>query len=139
MLLGIFFNRFDITVSDVVMIPTTYLADGMILLALLMLVMQVSGMKLMKGLGTVYVSLNLRLITGPLIALGMIYLFGISGMLAQVLFIGSAMPTSVNSAVIAQEYKNHPEYAAQIVLFSTLFSAITVSIVIYLVRVLFAT
>ena len=137
MLLGILLNAFDITVSEVIMIPTTYLADGMIALALLMLGMQVAEMKLTKGLGTVYVSLIIRLLLGPLIALGLIYLFGISGILAQALFIASAMPTSVNSAVIAQEYKNHPDYAAQIVLFSTVFSAITVSLVIYAARVLF--
>lgn len=137
MLLGISLNAFDITVSEVIMIPTTYLADGMIALALLMLGMQVAEMKLTKGLGTVYVSLIIRLLLGPLIALGLIYLFGISGILAQALFIASAMPTSVNSAVIAQEYKNHPDYAAQIVLFSTVFSAITVSLVIYAARVLF--
>src|SRR5699024_3691289 len=131
MLLGILLNALDLKVSEVIMIPTTYLADGMIALALLMLGMQVAEMKLTKGLGTVYVSLIIRLLLGPLIALALIYLFGISGILAQALFIASAMPTSVNSAVIAQEYKNHPDYAAQIVLFSTVFSAITVSLVIY--------
>ena len=56
---------------------------------------------------------------------------------SQALFIDSAMPTSVNSAVIAQEYNNHPNFAAQIVLFSTMISAITVSIVIYFSRILF--
>ncbi len=137
MLLGVLFNWFDVQVTDMVMVPATYLADGMIALALLMLGMQVAEMKLTKGLGTVYVSLIIRLVAGPLIALGIIYTFGISGILAQALFIASAMPTSVNSAVIAQEYKNNPEYAAQIVLFSTLFSAITVSIVIYGGRILF--
>ncbi|HLQ82394.1 MAG TPA: AEC family transporter [Pseudogracilibacillus sp.] len=138
MLLGILLNALDLKVSEVIMIPTTYLADGMIALALLMLGMQVAEMKLTKGLGTVYVSLIIRLLLGPLIALALIYLFGISGILAQALFIASAMPTSVNSAVIAQEYKNHPDYAAQIVLFSTVFSAITVSLVIYVARILFA-
>lgn len=137
MLLGIIFNWYDVPVADLVMVPVTYLADGMIALALLLLGMQVAEMELTKGLGTVYVSLIIRLIAGPLIALGIIYLFGMSGVLAQALFIASAMPTSVNSAVIAQEYNNHPDYAAQIVLFSTLFSAITVSMVIYLGRILF--
>ena len=51
--------------------------------------------------------------------------------------IASAMPTSVNSAVIAEEYKNYPEFAAQVVLFSTIISAFTVSLVIYLAGILF--
>ena len=137
MLLGVLFNWYEVNVSALVMIPVTYLADGMIALALLMLGMQVAEMKISKGLGSVYASLVIRLVAGPFIALCLIYLFGISGMLAQALFIASAMPTSVNTAVIAQEYKNHPDYAAQIVLFSTVFSAITVSIIIYFARILF--
>ena len=47
------------------------------------------------------------------------------GMTAQALLIASAMPTSVNSAVIAEEYKNYPDFAAQVVLFSTIISAFT--------------
>ena len=62
-----------------------------------------------------------------MIALAIIFIFKVDGIVAQALLIGSAMPTSVNSAVIAQEYDNHPDLAAQIVLFSTLISAITVS------------
>ena len=137
MFFGLLFNWFDVPVSDVIWIPANYIADGMIALALLMLGMQVAQIKLTKGLGTVYVSLFIRLIVGPLIALVLIKLFGITGILAQALLISSAMPTSVNSSVIAQEYKNHPEYAAQIVLFSTLLSAGTVSFFIYLARLLF--
>src|SRR5699024_5214814 len=83
MLLGIIFNWYDVPVADLVMVPVTYLADGMIALALLLLGMQVAEMELTKGLGTVYVSLIIRLIAGPLIALGIIYLFGVSGVLAQ--------------------------------------------------------
>ncbi len=47
------------------------------------------------------------------------------------------MPTSVNSSVIAQEYDNHPELAAELVFLSTLLSAITVVIVIYMSKILF--
>ena len=47
------------------------------------------------------------------------------------------MPTSVNSSVIAQEYDNYPEMAAQLVFLSTLFSALTVAITIYFSHMLF--
>ena len=62
---------------------------------------------------------------------------GIDGVVGQTLFIASAMPTSVNSSVIAQEYDNYPELAAELVFLSTLFSAITVVIVIYLSHMIF--
>lgn len=137
MLLGFLMKAFEIPVPSFVWIPANYIADAMIALALLTLGAQVAQLKLTAGLGTVYVSLVLRLLVGPLLTLGMIYAFGISGVTAQALLIASSMPTAVNSAVIAQEYDNHPDMAAQIVLFSTLASAFTVSLVIYAGRILF--
>ncbi|SFE38238.1 hypothetical protein SAMN05216238_11449 [Lentibacillus persicus] len=86
---------------------------------------------------SVYLSVVLRLLIGPVISLAIIFIFGIEGTPAQALLIASAMPTSVNSSVIAQEYDNYPRLAAQIVLFSTLFSAVSVTGVIYLARLLF--
>ena len=74
---------------------------------------------------------------GPLLALSMIYLLNIDGIVAQSLFIASSFPTSRNTSTIAMEYQIEPELHAQIVLFSTLFSIITVTVVIYLSYMLF--
>lgn len=137
MLLGISLNIFHVPIPNFIWIPANYTADAMVALALVTLGAQVATIEFKTGLSTVYASLFLRLILGPVLALGLILLFRIDGTMAQALLIGAAMPTSVNSAVIAQEYDNHPELAAQIVLFSTAMSAITVSIVIFLSKVLF--
>lgn len=74
---------------------------------------------------------------GPLLALAMIYLLNIDGIVAQSLFIASSFPTSRNTSTIAMEYQIEPELHAQIVLFSTLFSVFTVTVVIYLSYILF--
>src|SRR5690625_4918651 len=137
MLSGILLNYFNVSIPSFIWIPANYVADAMIALALFTLGAQVAQTKFTAGLSNVYYSLALRLVIGPVIALGLIFLFQLEGIFAQALLIGAAMPTSVYSAVIAQEYENHPNFAAQIVLFSTLFSAITVSIVIYVARLLF--
>ncbi|MEK5038224.1 AEC family transporter [Sporosarcina sp. FSL K6-3457] len=137
MLAGVATNVFSIPVPSFIWVPANYIADAMIALALLTLGAQVAQIKFAAGLSSVYYSLLLRLAVGPMIALAIIFTFKVDGIVAQALLIGSAMPTSVNSAVIAQEYDNHPDLAAQIVLFSTLISAITVSLVIYLARYLF--
>ena len=137
MLLGIGFNLLDITVPEFVLIPADYIADSMIAIALLTLGAQVAQLRLSKNLSVVYVSLIIRLLLGPLIALGIIFVLGIDGVTAQASFISSAMPTAVNSAIIAQEYENEPELSAQIVLASTVFSMITVTAVISLGRLLF--
>lgn len=137
MLAGVATNVFNITVPSFIWVPANYIADAMIALALFTLGAQVAQIKFKAGLSSVYYSLLLRLAVGPMVALAIILVFKVDGIVAQALLIGSAMPTSVNSAVIAQEYDNHPDLAAQIVLFSTLISAITVSLVIYLARYLF--
>lgn len=137
MLSGILLNVYEVPIPSFIWVPANYIADAMVAFALLTLGAQVSEIKFMSGLSTVYISLFMRLILGPAIALGIILLFKVDGIVAQALLISSAMPTSVNSAVIAQEYENHPNFAAQIVLFSTLMSAITVTFVIYMARLLF--
>ncbi|HLU23901.1 MAG TPA: AEC family transporter [Bacillaceae bacterium] len=137
LLSGIILNIFNVPVPTFIWVPANYIAEAMIAIALLTLGAQVAQIKFTKNMGTVYLSLLIRLIIGPLAALGMIYAFGLDGITAQALLIASAMPTSVNSAVIAQEYNNHPNFAAQTVLFSTILSALTVSMVIYLARILF--
>ena len=137
MLAGVILNVFNVPIASFIWVPANYIADAMIGLALFTLGAQVAQIKFSLGFFSVYYSLVLRLIVGPIIALGIILLFKVDGIVAQALLIGSAMPTSVNSAVIAQEYNNHPDLAAQIVLFSTLISAFTVSMVIYLARYLF--
>jgi predicted permease len=137
MLAGVGANILTIQIPSFIWVPANYIADAMIALALFTLGAQVAQIKFLTGLSSVYYSLTLRLIVGPIIALAIIFTFKVDGIVAQALLIGSAMPTSVNSAVIAQEYNNHATLAAQIVLFSTIISAITVSIVIYLARYLF--
>ncbi len=137
MLSGVLLNYYSVPIPSFIWVPANYIADAMISLALFTLGAQVAQMKFISNLSSVYYSIALRLVIGPTIALGIIYIFKVDSIMAEALFIVSAMPTSVNSAVIAQEYNNHPNFAAQIVLFSTLMSATTVSIVIYFARVLF--
>lgn len=137
MIFGVLLNIFNVPVPEFIWVPANYIADAMIALALFTLGAQVSQIKIMSSLSTVYLSLIVRLIGGPIIAFVIILVFQLDGIIAQALLISSAMPTSVNSSVIAQEYKNHPHLAAQIVLFSTLFSAFTVTIVIYFARFMF--
>ncbi|MFA6134184.1 MAG: AEC family transporter [Phycisphaerae bacterium] len=79
-------------------------------------------------------SLVLRLLVAPAVGLGLCYLMGIHGFLAQLLIISTATPSSVNSALLCLQFNNHPAYAARTVFYSTLLSSITVTIVIFLVQ-----
>ncbi|MBM7542318.1 AEC family transporter [Amphibacillus cookii] len=137
LLAGICLNIWQVELPELILIPANYIADAMIATALMTLGAQVAMIKFSSGMSTVYFSLIIRLIIGPLLALAIIYVVQLDGITAQALFIASAMPTSVNSAIIAQEYSDHSDFAAQIVLFSTLASAVTVTFVVYLARILF--
>lgn len=129
---GILLNVYEVTLPDVVLVPADYIANAMVAMALLTLGAQVAKIKITKGLKLVYLSVVVRLIGGPLVAYLMILVFKIDGVVAQALLIAAAMPTSVNSSVIAQEYSDDPTFATQAVLFSTIASAITVTAVIYI-------
>ncbi len=137
MIAGIVLNGLEINIPEFIWVPANYIADAMIGIALITLGAQVQNMKVKVILPSVYISVFLRLIGGPIVALIIIYLFKIDGLIAQAFLIASAMPTSVNSAVIAQEYNNHQDLAAQTVLISTLISSVTVTLVIFVARTLF--
>jgi len=79
----------------------------------------------------------MRLIGGPILAVILLKLFGAQGILAQALMISSSVPTSVNTALIAVEYNNRPDFASQAVMVSTLLSAITLTAVIYFAGIIF--
>jgi len=79
-------------------------------------------------------SVILRLLAGPAIGLGMVYLLGLRGFLAQVMFVAAATPTSVNTMLLCLEFDNNPQYASKAVFYSTLLSPVTVTGVIFPAR-----
>lgn len=135
--LGLLFNVFQLKVPDYIWIPMTTIANGMLSLALVSIGAQIAAVKLLHNTVTVLVSSTVRLLISPLLAFGLISIFQLQGITAQALWIASAMPTSRNSAALALEYHNEPEYAAQAVLISTLFSSVTLTIVVYAAMILF--
>lgn len=137
LILGIIFQVGHIKLSQVFLIPIHQISDSFAPIALILLGAQLAHIKLKLLHRAIMGSLIGRLIIGPLIALSLIYLFHIDGVIAQSLFIASAFPTSRNTSTIAFEYDVEPELHAQIVLFSTLLSSVTVSNVIYLSYILF--
>ncbi|MDQ3813565.1 MAG: AEC family transporter, partial [Armatimonadota bacterium] len=66
--------------------------------------------------------------------LNAVWHFDIHGTFAQALIVSTSYPTAVNSALLAMEFDNEPDYAAAMVFYSTLFSAATVSLVIFIVK-----
>jgi hypothetical protein len=137
LIFGILFQIFEIPLPQFVLIPLEQLAGGFAALALLLLGMQLANIRFTSFHRVIGWSLFGRLFASPAIALAIILLLGIEGVIAQSLLIASAFPTSRNTATLALEYDVAPDLHAQIVLFSTLLSGITVTVVIYLAKLLF--
>ncbi|MFW6007151.1 MAG: AEC family transporter [Halanaerobiales bacterium] len=135
---ALFLKLFPVNLKNVFFWPAIdYMKDGLIPVALLTLGIQLSLAKIeIKNLD-VYIASVMRLIGSPLLAYILVYIMGIDGLMAQVLFISSAVPSAVNTALIAVEFKNEPDFASQIVMTTTLMSALTLTGVIYLSFVLF--
>ena len=115
----------------------SYLRNGLVGVALVTLGVQLSKTRINLKLKTSYLAAFCRLIGGPAAAFLLIKLFGFEGVLAQAIFISSSTPTAVNTALLSIECKGEVDFAVQTVTISTLFSAITMTSVIYLAYVLF--
>jgi len=114
-----------------------YIKNGLISFALITLGAQLSKTKLSFTNIDVYISNFIRLLGGPFIAFLILKVIGITGVTAQTLVISSAIPTAVNTALIAVERNNHPDFASLAVMTSTLLSSITLVFVVFVSRLLF--
>ncbi|NSW90169.1 MAG: AEC family transporter [Firmicutes bacterium] len=130
--LVILVKAFHITMPGLVLVPLGYIAKGFIAIALVTLGAQLSEIKIEIRVRDILVSTLTRLILSPLLGFLLVWAMGIRGILGQALVIGVSTPSAVNTALLAKEFDNEPEYASQIVFVSTILSALTVSLVIYL-------
>ncbi|GGA91290.1 AEC family transporter [Ornithinibacillus halotolerans] len=136
-ILGLGLHALNVKIPGFIWVPINNISDAFLAVALITLGVQSAFIKINRFPLPLILSLFGRLILAPAIALLIIFVLNLEGTTAQALFIASSFPTSRNSALLALEYKNSPEYAAQTVLMSTIFSMITVSIVVYLSTILF--
>lgn len=114
-----------------------FVRQGLISIALLTLGVQLSRTTFDFKDRETYLAVAMRLLGGPVLAFFLIKIFGFSGIVAQTLMISSSVPTAVNTALIAVEFDNRPDFASQAVMVSTLLSAVTLTLVIYFARLLF--
>ncbi|MBF0276277.1 MAG: AEC family transporter [SAR324 cluster bacterium] len=76
---------------------------------------------------------GIRLLAAPLVAAVVAFFLGISGVERAAGIIQSGMPVAVLISIIAIEYNILPEFVTTSVLFSTLVSLLTATVVLYLV------
>lgn len=109
------------------------LGEGLVPLALFTLGVQLANVSINFKIPKVYLSNVIRLVLSPMIAYIITLIMGMNGVIAQVMIISAAAPTAVNTALMAIEFDNETEFASHAVFSATVFSAFTVTLVIYLV------
>lgn len=134
---GILLNALAVEIPASLWNPVKMVSDAFPAIALLTLGAQCAYLDLKRFSLPLVLSLLGRLIVSPLLGLALIFALQLEGTIAQALFIASSYPSNRNSALFALEYNNHPDYAAQAVLVSTLCSSLTVTVVVYLSAVIF--
>jgi malate permease and related proteins len=128
------FKVFALKAPDQILVPLQYLSACFVGFALITLGVQLADIRVKFRITDVLLSSIVRLVLSPVLGLILVLLLDVKGVLAQSLIIGVSTPTAVNTAIIAREFDNEPEYASQIVLVSTLISTVSISIVLLLVN-----
>ncbi|RXT13723.1 AEC family transporter [Ammoniphilus sp. CFH 90114] len=137
LLLAVLFRSLDIAVPGPVWKAVQNTANAFLAIALVTLGAQVAYLKIKRVSRSLLFAILGRLVLSPIVALFVIMVLGWEGTIAQALFIASSFPTSRNSALIALEYNNHPEFATQVVLLTTILSSLSVAVVVYASSLLF--
>ncbi|WP_165608113.1 AEC family transporter [Desulfoscipio geothermicus] len=108
------------------------LGQGAIPVMLVLLGAQLAGKKELNFINLVFGVTFFRLIISPFLAFLILYfLFKTQDAITcKVLLVESAMPTAVNNILLAIEFKGEPDVVSNIILVTTIFSFITLSVLI---------
>lgn len=112
---------------------TGLLGAAMIPTMLVTLGISMSQVEQIKISRDVYIASAIRLIGGPVLAFTLIIPFGLTGIERGAGILQASMPTAVLASIIAMEYDLLPEFVTTTVLFSTIVSIVTLTIVLTLI------
>ena len=134
--LGIICIKFQIPVADwkYIWAPLQYIDRGLVSIALVTLGVQLSKTSPPKVDKFIGLALLLRLVVGPLIALGLTVFWKLPHSIAAILILGAGAPTAVNTALLAHDLKADSRYAAAVVFYSTCIAIFTVTAILTIQR-----
>ena len=124
------FNIADVEVPIFLSRLSGLLGQAMIPVMLITLGVQMGEIQKIKISFNVFAASTVRLIGGPVLALLIVPYFGLEGLERSTGILQAAMPVAVLASIIALEYKLLPEFVTTTVLFSTLYSVLTLSVIL---------
>jgi predicted permease len=129
-------NAFDrIQIPELVLRPISLLANAAVPMMLLILGMQLahSVRGLRKHFDSIILATIFRLLIAPFVALLVAWLTRVQGITFQTCMLEASTPSGVSSTVLSLEYDLEPDAVTGTVFFSTLCSALTLSVLISVV------
>ena len=134
-ILAILINALDIQIPGPLERAVELAAGGTIPLMLVLLGVELTRVQLSNSVRAMQLSVSLRLLISPLIALLLTALFGISGTARQGSVTQASMPSMVSATVLATEYHMDSKLVTAVVFISTLISPLTLTLLlVYLGR-----
>ncbi len=125
--LALIFRTMDIVVPPAIGRPLELLSLATIPVMLLLLGMQIGRAGIPPRTGLLSVSVAIKLLVAPAIALLISPIFGLEGLARDVGVLQSAMPTAVVTTIIAIEYDAEAAFVTGAVLVTTLLSPFTLT------------
>ena len=122
----------SVEVPEVLLKPTSLIARASVPIMLMMLGLQLSQTRLGGRYKEVSVAVVLRLVIGPLAAIGLARLMGLQGLASKVAITEASMPTAVTSLLMAIEFDGDADYVSSVIFVSTLLSALTLTVLLSL-------
>ncbi len=128
--LGLVLKGLDLQLVEQVRVPLNYLADGLIPIALLTLGVQLSRSRIGRNLVPLGAVGMARLVLSPMLAFGLVLLFGFEPPVSSLLIVAAALPVAVNTFILSAEYGRDADLASQAVFWTTLMSAVTLPLLL---------
>jgi hypothetical protein len=110
------------------------LADATLPFLLLILGAQLRRRQQIRGQRTVGAAVLLRLVVSIPIAAGIALLLGLDDLPLRVGIVQAAMPTAVNTTILALEFDSWPDFVSNVVVATTLGSLLTLTLLIVFLR-----
>jgi len=126
-LLAIMINAWNIQIPAPIDRAVQLAAGGTIPLMLILLGVELTRVQFSGSIRAMQLSVSLRLLIAPIIALLFTALFGIQGYAQQGSVIQASMPSMVSATVLATEYQLDSKLVTAIVFISTLLSPLTLT------------
>ncbi|MCF0226738.1 MAG: AEC family transporter [Methanobrevibacter sp.] len=131
-ILGLIFNIYSIPIGPILDTTITYLGNGAIPLIMISLGVSIHLEGIFKNISMVGITSILKLIIFPLIALFVISFTSLTGLSVDVPIVEAAMPSGMLSLVLAITYKLDYRLTSNCILANTIFSLISLPIIIFL-------